>query len=147
MVPFLKALLDGEDDSMEKPNLRALVVEDFLPMRRVVCYELRNIPELQTIIEAGDGEEAVQRAREVLPDLVVMDIGLPKLNGIEAARQILEVSPHSKILFLSQETSIELIEEALATGAKGYVVKVQIGKSLLAAVQAVLRGEIAVTAE
>jgi len=131
---------------MEKPNLRALVVEDFLPMRRVVCYELRSIPELEIIDEAADGEEAVQQARVLQPDLIVMDIGLPKMNGIEAAQQILAISPHSKILFLSQETSLEIIQEALAAGAKGYVVKMHIGKCLLPAVQAILRGETAVMA-
>lgn len=132
---------------MEQPSLRALVVEDFLPMRRVICYELRNIPELQTIVEAENGEEAVRQATKVQPHLVVMDIGLPNMNGIEAARRILEVSPQSKILFLSQETSVEIIQEALATGAKGYVLKMHIGKCLLPAVQAVLRGETAVVPE
>ncbi len=129
---------------METPSLRVLVVDDFLPIRRIVCCELRNIPELQIIAEASDGPEAVQKAKELQPDLVVIDIELPKLNGIEAARQILTLSPHSRILFLSQEASLEIIQEALATGAKGYVVKMHLGRSLLMAVKAVLRGETAV---
>ena len=132
---------------MEKTSLRVLVVDDFLPIRRVVSNELKNIPELQIIAEASDGPEAVQQAKELQPDLIVIDIELPKLNGIAAAQQILALSPQSKILFLSQETSFEIIQEALATGAKGYVAKMHLGRSLLMAVRAVLRGETAVMLE
>jgi DNA-binding NarL/FixJ family response regulator len=146
MPSFVTALLEGENASLEKPRQRVLVVDDFLPIRRVVCSELRNIPELEVVAEASDGLTAVQLAQELQPNLVVIDIDLPKLNGIEAARQILALSPHSKILFLSQESSFDVIQTALATGAKGYVVKMHIGKSLLIAVNAVLRGEIAVMA-
>jgi len=122
------------------------VVDDFLPIRRVICWELQGLPELQVVAEASDGPEAVQLATKLHPDLILLDLDLPKLNGIEVARQILECSPHSKILFVSQETSSAVIQEALDTGAKGYVGKMHIGKSLLIAVQAVLRGETAVMA-
>ncbi len=131
---------------MENPDVCALVVDDFLPLRRIVTNEIRNIPEIKLIAEASDGPEAVQLAKQLQPDLIVLDIGLPTQNGIEAAREILELSPQSKILFLSQELSFEVIQTALATGAKGYVCKMHLVRFLLTAVKAVLRGETAVMA-
>jgi DNA-binding NarL/FixJ family response regulator len=88
----------------------------------------------------SDGLEAVQKAEELKPDLIVLDIGLPTLNGIEVARQIRRLVPDSKILFLSQESSADVVREALSLGALGYVVKAHAGTELLAAVQAVLQG-------
>jgi len=75
------------------------------------------------------------------PDLILLDIGLPKLNGIEAARRIRELAPQSKILFVSQESSVEVVQTVLTLGASGYVVKMDAGSELLTAVHAVLRGE------
>jgi CheY-like chemotaxis protein len=102
---------------------------------------LQTQPELQVIGEVTDGLEAVQKAQDLQPDLILLDIGLPKLNGIEAARRIRKLSPKSKILFVSQESSADLVQEALRTGACGYVVKTDAGSELLTAVSAVLRGE------
>jgi DNA-binding NarL/FixJ family response regulator len=96
---------------------------------------------LQIVGEASDGLEAVQKALELTPDLILMDIGLPSLNGIEAARQILKLVPESKILFLSQESSAEVMQEALSLGACGYVVKVNAGIELIPAIDAVLSGK------
>jgi DNA-binding NarL/FixJ family response regulator len=95
---------------------------------------------LRVICEVGDGLQAVERAQELSPNLILMDIGLPGLNGIEAARQILKLIPESKIVFLTQETSAEVVREALNVGAWGYVVKSQAGKELLGAIEAVLQG-------
>jgi CheY-like chemotaxis protein len=95
---------------------------------------------LQIVGETADGLEAVRKAEELQPDLVVLDIGLPSLNGIEAARRIRKFSPESKILFVSQESSGDVVQEALALGALGYVVKTHAGSELLAAVGAVLGG-------
>ena len=89
----------------------------------------------------SDGLEAVQKAEELQPDLILLDIGLPSLNGIEVARQIRKLSPKSKILFVSQESSADVVWEALGTGAQGYVVKSDAGSELLEGVNAVLRGE------
>jgi CheY-like chemotaxis protein len=89
----------------------------------------------------ADGSEAVQKARELQPDLILLDIGLPSLNGIEAARRIRSVSPNSKILFVSENHSSDVIEEALRTGALGYVVKSDAASDLLLAVEAVLQGK------
>jgi DNA-binding NarL/FixJ family response regulator len=97
-------------------------------------------PEWQVIAEASDGSEAVQKAEELKPDLIVLDIGLPKLNGIEGARRIRQFSPHSKIIFLSLYNSPDVVQAALSTGALGYVLKSDARSELLPAVDAVLRG-------
>ena len=122
------------------PSVRVLVVEDHERFRRFVCSMLETRPELQVIGSVSDGLEAVHKAEELQPDLIVLDIGLPSLNGIEAARQIRKLSPNSKILFLSQESSFDMVEEALRLGALGYVVKAHAGTELLAAVEAVSQG-------
>ena len=85
--------------------------------------------------------EAIELAQALQPDLILLDIGLPKLNGIEAARRIRELAPQSKILFVSQESSVEVVQAAFSLGASGYVVKMDAGSELLTAVDAVLRGE------
>ena len=121
-------------------SVRALVVDDYEPFRRLICSTLRKRPELQIVGEVSDGLEAVQKAEELQPDLIVLDIGLPSLNGIEAARRIRKLSPKSKILFISQESSADVVQEALASGALGYVVKAHAGSDLLPAVGAVLEG-------
>ncbi len=89
------------------------MVDDFEPFRRLVVSMLQKQPELQIIYEASDGSEAVQKAEELQPDLILLDIGLPKLNGIEAARRIRKLSPGSKILFVSQDLSADFIHGAL----------------------------------
>jgi len=96
---------------------------------------------LRVIGVASDGLEAVQKAEELQPDIIVLDIGLPSLNGIEVARQIRKLSPKSKILFVSQESSADVVQGALGTGAQGYVVKSDARRELLEGVNAVLRGE------
>lgn len=120
---------------------RILVVDDFAPWRSFVSAALRKQPELLIIGEAADGPEAVQKAKELQPDVILLDIGLPTLNGIAAARQIRWVASKSKIIFLSQEHSTAMVQEALALGAWGYVVKTDAGSELLAAVNSVVRGE------
>ncbi len=95
---------------------------------------------MHILCEVSDGLEAVQKAQELKPDLIVLDIGLPTLTGIEAARRIRKLSPESKILFLSQESSADAVREALGLGAWGYVVKAHAGSELLPAVEAVLQG-------
>jgi len=96
--------------------------------------------DLRVIAEVSDGLEAVQKAAELKPDLILLDIGLPIINGIEAARQIRKLSPESKIVFVSQESSADVVEEALSTGAWGYVVKANAASQLLAVVEAVVSG-------
>ena len=125
---------------MESSSVLVLVVDDNEPFRQFVCSMLCKNPELQVMGEVSDGLEAVHKAEELQPDLIVLDIGLPTLNGIEAARQIRKVAPESKILFVSQESSADVVQEALSLGALGYVVKAHAGSELLPAVEAVRRG-------
>jgi len=118
-----------------------LVVDDYEPFRQFLSSSLRSTSNEFTLREASDGLDAVQKAEELQPDLVLLDIGLPKLNGFEAARQISKVSPASKILFVSQESSADVVQETFRVGACGYVVKMDAGRELLRAVDTVLRGD------
>jgi len=126
---------------MGAPSIRVLVVEDFGPWLRFISSELQKLSNLQAIGEVSDGEEAVQQAQELQPDLILLDIGLPTINGIEAARRIREVSPASKILFVSESRSPEIAQQALNTGAGGYVLKSDAASELLPAIKAVLQGK------
>ena len=118
-----------------------LVVEDFEPFRSFVCSALKQKPELEIVCELSDGLAAVQKADELKPDLILLDIGLPGLNGIEAGRQIRKLVPDAKIIFLTQESSQDVVQEALRLGALGYVVKTRAGSDLIPAVEAVLQGK------
>jgi DNA-binding NarL/FixJ family response regulator len=122
-------------------SVRILIVEDFPAFRQFIRAMLEKRPDLQVVGEAPDGLEAVQKAVELEPDLVLMDIGLPTQSGIEAARQIRKLVPNSKIIFVSQESSAEVVQEAMNLGASGYVLKAFAGTGLLAAVEAVLLGK------
>ena len=126
---------------MRSSKVRILVVEDFASFREFVCSTLAKNLELLVVGESCDGRDAVQKAKELKPDLILLDIGLPTLNGIEAARQIRELSPESKIIFVTQESSRDVVREALELGAQGYVFKTHAAKDLLAAVQAVVLGK------
>ena len=119
---------------------RVLVVEDYEPFRRVLISALAEVSGLEIVGEVSDGLEATQQAERLQPDLILLDIGLPTLNGIEAARQIHKLVPECKILFLSQESSADVVREALDSGAEGYVVKAHAGSDLLAALEAVRLG-------
>jgi DNA-binding NarL/FixJ family response regulator len=126
---------------LEGSTTSILVVDDYEPWLRFVSTTLRKQPELEVVAQVSDGLEAVQQAERLQPDIILLDIGLPTLNGIEAARRIREVSPTSKILFVSENRSPDIAEEALSTGAGGYVVKSEAGSELLPAVKAVLEGK------
>jgi DNA-binding NarL/FixJ family response regulator len=121
-------------------SIRVLVVEDFAPFRRFICSTLEKRKGLQVICEAADGLEAVQKADALKPEWIFLDVGLPKLNGIAAARQILKRAPECKIIFVSQESSPDVVQEALNLGARGYVAKTKAGLDLLGAVESVLEG-------
>jgi CheY-like chemotaxis protein len=122
-------------------SIHILIADDYEGWRRQACSLLQARPEWQVMAEAVDGPEAIQKAEELKPDLIVLDIGLPKLNGIEAARRIRQLSPGSKIIFLSLYSSPDLVQDALSTGGLGYVRKSDAQRELLPAVDAVLRGK------
>jgi CheY-like chemotaxis protein len=117
------------------------VVDDFAPWRRFVIAKLRENRDLHIVGIVSDGLEAIQKAGELQPDLILLDIGLPKVNGIVAARRIRNVAPNSKILFLSQELDLHVAQAALNEGGHGYVVKSDAEKELFAAVEAVMQGK------
>lgn len=119
--------------------VRILVVDDFEPFRRFVCSTLGQRPDWQIVGEASNGLEAVQKAEELQPHLIVLDIGLPGLHGIEVARRIRCLSPKSRIIFATQESSVDVMQEALSIGALGYVTKLYAERELVAAVEAVLQ--------
>jgi DNA-binding NarL/FixJ family response regulator len=121
--------------------VRVLVVDDFAGFRGSVCSMVAKHPGLEVAGEAADGVEAVHKAEELQPDLIVLDIGLPSINGLEVARRIGRVSPKSRVIFASLESSADVVQEALRLGARGYVVKADIAAQLLAAIDAVLQGE------
>ena len=135
-----------EGGCLETSSVRVLVVEDSEPFRRFICSTLGKGPELQIVGEVSDGLEAIQKAQELQPDLILLDVGLPTLNGVEAARGIRELSPTSKIVFVTQESSLDVVQEALGLGALGYVVKAHAGRELIAAVEAVREGRLFVSA-
>ena len=124
---------------MAKSPIRTLVVEDFEPFRAFVTSALAQHQEFEIIGELSDGLEAVAKAAELRPDLVLLDVGLRSLNGIATARRIRECSPRSKILFVSGDQSPDIVEQALSSGAGGYLVKSDAGRQLLVAVAAVLQ--------
>jgi len=117
--------------------LRILVVEDHAPFRHLICTDLRQRAEFQ-ILEAADGLEAVQKAEELQPDLILLDINLPKMHGFEAAKQIRRLAPRARLLFMSQESSSDIVRHALGLGADGYVHKLSAATDLLSAIDAAL---------
>ena len=124
---------------MAASALRLLVVDDFEPWRRFVRTTIQSIPDIMIVGEASDGPEAIEKARKLRPDLVLLDIGLPLMNGIEVAREIGKVSPASVIVFMTQIQSRDVIEECFRAGASGYVVKSSAANDLIPALNAALR--------
>ncbi|MGH9218437.1 MAG: response regulator transcription factor, partial [Vicinamibacterales bacterium] len=120
--------------------LRILVVEDQARFRHLICAALQQRAEFQTI-EAADGLEAVQKAEALQPDVILLDINLPKLHGFEVAKQIRSLAPHVRLLFMTQESSADIVRKALSLGADGYVQKLSAGTDLLPAIDAVLGGQ------
>ena len=121
--------------------VRILVVDDYEPFRRFLYATLDAMPGLRVVGEAADGLQAVQKAEELQPDLILLDIGMPKLNGIEAAHRISRLVPAAKLLFVSQENDAHIVAAALGNGAKGFVRKLDANRELLPAIEAVLQGD------
>ena len=117
-----------------------LVADDHEIVRRGLCTLLETQPFWKTV-EAGDGEEAVCKATTLHPDVVIMDISMPQLNGLEAAEQIQRELPKVPVVLLSGHSADELVDKALETGVRGYVLKTDAAKELVSAVQAVLKGK------
>ena len=118
-----------------------LVVDDSCLWRQSVCSLLQQHLDRVVICESSDGLEAVQKSQELQPDLILLDICLPNLNGLEAARLIRTLAPRSKILFLTSYDWSELSHEAMNTGALGLIVKSKAARDLLPAISTILRDE------
>jgi DNA-binding NarL/FixJ family response regulator len=118
-----------------------LIVDDYEPWRQFLFSTLQKNPEFRVIGQVADGLEAVEKAQELQPDLILLDIGLPKLHGIEAARRIRGLSPNARILFITENSCPDIASEALRTGAYGYLVKSAAASELWPAITAVLHGK------
>jgi two-component system response regulator NreC len=128
-------------------EIRVLLADDYEPWRRFVSSLLLQYSGLQIIGEVSDGLNAVMKAVELKPDLVLLDISLPRLNGVEAASRIREAAPTTKIVFISAYQDSEALRTVLSDGAEGYILKWEIGTELLPAMEAALRGRKFVTAQ
>jgi DNA-binding NarL/FixJ family response regulator len=122
-------------------SVRIFLVDDSGPWRRAICSMLQEYKDMEVICEGSDGLQAVEKSAALQPDVVLLDIGLPNLNGLEAARQIRKVAPHSRIIFLTSHNDPDLVDEALRIGASGFVIKADAASDLLSAVSAVMRNQ------
>lgn len=120
---------------------RVLICDDHAIFRDGLKTVLGQNPGLQVVGEAADGLESVRLARSLEPDLVIMDIAMPEMSGIDATREILAASPGTRVIILSMHSRKTFIMESLKAGARGYVLKDSAGSKLMMAVEAVLRGE------
>ena len=121
-------------------RLRVLVVEDHEPFRRVICELLQQRADLLIVGEAADGLDAICQAEALRPDVVMLDIGLPMLSGLEVAGRIRAKVPDAKLMFVTNESSLEVVEQAFRRGAHGYVYKPRVQRDVLPVLDAIIRG-------
>jgi two-component system, NarL family, response regulator NreC len=122
-------------------SIRILIADDHTIVRQGLARLLEDQPGFQVVGEAFDGRMAIEKAVALKPDVIVMDIGMPLLNGIEAARRIRKLLPQSKILILSMYSQEHYIHELLETGISGYLLKESSGRDIINAIQAAMKGE------
>jgi DNA-binding NarL/FixJ family response regulator len=123
------------------PALRLLLADDHEIVRQGLRSILATLRDCEVVGEAADGRQAVAMAKELNPDVVILDIGMPSLNGLEAARQILKVRPQTKVLILTMHESDSVIREVLDAGARGYILKTDAGRDLVTAVESLRRNK------
>jgi DNA-binding NarL/FixJ family response regulator len=126
---------------MKTPPFRTLIVDDHEGFRRFLCVTLQEQTRCEVIGEACDGLEAVQKAEDLQPDLILLDLGLPILNGMQVARRVRKLCPHAKILIVSQDSSPDIVAGALRIGARGYLLKTD-AANLPLAVESVLQDRV-----
>ena len=134
--------IEKEPTAVEMHLVRIMIVDDHEVARRGIRSVLLGNPGFDLVGEATDGEEAVEKAQELRPDVILLDITLPGINGIQAAASIHAVSPESRIIFVSQHDSVQTARNALSVGAYGYVVKSDAGRDLLPAIEAAREGRV-----
>src|SRR6476646_9223396 len=122
-------------------RIRILLVDDHALVRQGFKMILVAQPDMEIVGEAGNGREAIQRAEELRPDIVVMDVAMPELNGIEATRRLLASLPHTRVIALSMHKDSVYVRETLRAGARGYLLKDSPAGDLVTAVRAVASGE------
>jgi DNA-binding NarL/FixJ family response regulator len=140
-LPFLAVDFGPGGRHQQLVPVRILVVDDFAAWRRTIASIIAEDPGLEVIEEASDGLEAVEKCQQLQPDLVVLDVGLPEIGGLEAARRIREVSPGTKILFLTATPGREVMRAAMEIGAVGYISKADALRDLMPAVRAAVVDE------
>ena len=126
---------------MNKEKIKVLLVDDHAMLRKGMVLLLSEVPDITVVGEAGDGEEAIKQVGALEPDVVVMAITMPRLNGIEATRQIVAKFPQSKVIAFSSQSSRQFVEDMLSAGAAGYLLKESTPEELLQGIRVVSRGE------
>ena len=124
-----------------KLQVRVLVVDDFKPWLDYLKSMFEHKAGMIVVGTALDGCEAVSQAQALQPDLILMDISLPRLNGIEATREIIRLLPDAKIIFVSQHKDPAVVQAAISSGGHGYVVKLDAGNELRSAIESVVKGQ------
>jgi DNA-binding NarL/FixJ family response regulator len=122
--------------------LRILIVDDHEAVRKGVCAILSARLDIEVCGEAVNGKEAIEKTKELKPDLIILDVTMPVLNGFDAAREIRKILPEARILMLSMHESKQLVEEATRLGVHGYVTKTQASDVLLKAVDALFGNQL-----
>jgi DNA-binding NarL/FixJ family response regulator len=126
---------------MQNKKIRILLADDHSVVREGFRAILDSQPDLRVVAEAGNGKEAVTLSEQLQPDIVVMDVTMPELNGIEATRRICEVAPRTRVLALSMHRDAVYVREILKAGAKGYLLKASPKADMLGAIRSIARGE------
>jgi DNA-binding NarL/FixJ family response regulator len=138
---LLEALLPSANRRLTVPALKVLIADDHEIVRQGLRSMLEAQRDCQVVGEAGDGRQAVTLTKELNPDVVILDIGMPTLNGLEATRQILKMRPQTKVLILTMHESDSVIREVLDAGARGYILKTDAGRDLVTAVDSLRRNK------
>jgi DNA-binding NarL/FixJ family response regulator len=132
--------MSGIHASRAVDNLRIVIVDDHEIVRKGLISTLADHPEWEIVGEANDGRAALSLAQQFQPDIVIMDLHMPGLNGLDATRQLLALSPETRVLVLTLEDTDQLVREVLAAGARGFVLKSDAARHLVTAVEALAEG-------